>query len=182
MLLRAGRIPEDASTELLNGLIVHTDRSTQGEDPLRVGKGHRICVERLSDLRSKINSAARHVETQQPLICAETHVPEPDFMILRGTLEDYSDLPIAVDAYCVMEVADSSYERDAGEKLAGYAQAGVQQYIIINLRTRSADVFTNPDIASGTYPPPKKVAADGELELHMNDGERHRVRLESLLP
>src|SRR5437879_393206 len=108
-LLRVGAIPEDASTELLNGLIVHTDRSTLGEDPLMVGKAHRICVEKLSDLRARINNPERHVETQQPLVCSETYVPQPDFMILRGALDDYTDLPTAADAFCVIEVADSSY-------------------------------------------------------------------------
>src|SRR3954454_6687578 len=72
VLLRAGAIPEDASTELLNGLIVLTDRSAQAEDPTMVGKAHRICVEKFSDLRTKINSASRHVEAQQPLVCSES--------------------------------------------------------------------------------------------------------------
>ena len=48
-----------------------------------------------ADQRSRINSPARHVRSQQPLVCSETHVPEPDFMVLRGTLGDYADLKIS---------------------------------------------------------------------------------------
>src|SRR5689334_15710907 len=90
-MVRIGIIPEDASTELLNGMIVLKDRAATGEDPSMIGQDHRRCVERLSNLRLQINSASRHVESQQPLVCTETHVPEPDFMVLRGALDDYTD-------------------------------------------------------------------------------------------
>jgi hypothetical protein len=130
-LVRLGIIPEDASTELLHGLIVLKDRAATGQDPMVIGNDHTKVVERLSDLRITINDSTRHVRTQQPLICSETHVPEPDFMILRGTLSDYTDLPQASDAWCVVEVADASYERDIGEKLVGYALAGVRQHVVI---------------------------------------------------
>ena len=181
-LVRDGIIPEDASTELLNGLIVHTDRSTQGEDPLMIGKGHRISVEKLSNLRTRINSAARHVEPQQPLVCNETHVPQPDFMVLRGKLEDYADLPTAADAFCVIEVADSSYERDAGEKLTEYAKAGVRQYIILNLPARVAEVYTRPDVAAGTYPLPLRIPEQETVRLLVADDEWFDVKVTELLP
>lgn len=126
-LVRMGIVPEDASTELLHGVLVHTDRSKTGEDPLTVGDDHTVCVEALSDLRSKINSPDRHVRSQQPLICSAYHEPQPDFMVLRRTLESYTGKPTAADAFCVVEVADSSYERDTGDRLFGYARAGIVQ-------------------------------------------------------
>lgn len=182
MLLQRGTIPEDASTELLDGLLVLTDRSAQGEDPLMVGKAHRITVEKLSDLRSRINTRDRHVETQQPLVCSDLHVPQPDFMVLRGTLQDYTDLPTASDAFCVVEVADSSYDRDAGERLIGYARAGVGQYSILNLRTRSAAVYANPDAGSGTFPPPIHIPEEGILRLPIGKDEWFEIPLADLLP
>ena len=100
ILLRLGIIPEDATTELLNGMIVLKDRSARDEDPSMIGKDHRICVERFSNLRIQINDQTRHVESQQPLICSDTQVPEPDFMVSRGTLESYAGLPLAADAFC----------------------------------------------------------------------------------
>jgi hypothetical protein len=182
MLLREQIIPEDASTELLNGLIVLTDRSAEGEDPLMVGKAHRIAVEKLSDLRTKLNNVSRHVETQQPLVCSETHVPQPDFMVLRGALADYIDLPAATDAFCVVEVADSSYERDIGEKLSGYAKANVQQYIVLNLRNRTAEVYFHPDAMAGTYPVPLRVAEGEILRLRIGDDSWFDVALTHVLP
>ena len=83
---------------------------------------------------------------------------------------------------CVIEVADSSYERDSGEKLIGYARAGIRQYIILNLRNRTAEVYTNPDTAAGTYPPPKVIAEGDPLSLRVGEAEHFDVRLAELLP
>ena len=177
-----GYIAEDGSTELLDGLIVLKDRSERGQDIVSVGPRHRRCVERFSELRSTINAANRHVETQQPLVCSETHTPEPDFMVLRGRLEDYEDLATANDAYCVLEVADSSYERDAGVKLAGYARAGIQQYIIINLRNRTAEVYTQPEPQGGRYALTQIVQADQPLLLRVGEDDYFSVALSALLP
>lgn len=181
-LVRLGRIPEDASTELLNGMIVLTDRSARDQDPTMVGPDHRKCVENLSALRKSIDNDRRHVESQQPLVCSETHVPQPDFMILRRTLDQYQDLPTAADAFCVVEVADSSYERDAGEKLEAYARAGIAQYVIVNLRNRTAEVYTNPDCSSGAYQPPTVVSEGGTLPLRAGETEFLDFPLAAVLP
>lgn len=181
-MMRIGIIPEDASTELLDGLIVLKDRASVGQDPPMIGNDHKKCVERLSDLRIRINNEHRHVESQQPLVCSDVHQPEPDFMVLRGKLGDYADLPMAADAWCVVEVADSSYERDAGEKLTEYARAGVVQYVIINLRNRTAEVYTTPDTAAGTYPPPQVILSEQSLALRVGDGEFLTIPLADVLP
>lgn len=181
-MVRQGIIPEDASIELLNGLLVLKDRSASDEDPFRVAAEHVDCVERLSDLRTRINSPTRHVESQQPLVCSETHVPLPDMMVLRGTLAQYSDLPQAADAFCVIEVADSSYERDAGEKLIGYARAGIEQYIIVNLRNRTAEVYTQPDSAHGTYAAPRVVQRGESISLRVGPNEWFEVSTSEFIP
>ena len=148
---------------------------------MRVGQAHRITVERLSRLAHAINSTARHVESQQPLVCSETHEPQPDFMVIRGKLEDLAEDGRA-DAYCVVEVADSSYERDAGEKLKGYAEAGVAQYVIINLRNRTAEVYTTPDVTAGTYAPPQIVTENQAPGLRVGEQETFTVTLADVLP
>ena len=182
-LARLGIIPEDASTELLDGLIVHTDRAARGEDIFRIGKGHRIAVERLSNLRSQLNTHERHVECQQPLACSEFDEPQPDFMVVRGKVEDCGeDGPTAADVFCVIEVADSSYERDAGVKLTTYARAGVPQYIILNLRNRTAEVYETPNTTTGTYPPPRIILSDGLLVLRVGQTQTFSLPLKELLP
>jgi Uma2 family endonuclease len=180
--MRKGEIPEDASTELLSGMIVLKDRAVTGQDPTKIGLDHTKCGECFSDLRTRINNDQRHVESQQPLVCSDIHQPEPDFMVVRGTLADAADLPTAADAYCVVEVADSSYERDTGEKLRACAEAGVQQYIVINLRNRTAEVYTNPNAKERRYPPPQVVGEDGVFSLRVGENEFFDVALSDVLP
>jgi hypothetical protein len=181
-LVRQGIIPEDASTELLDGMIVLKDRSARDQDPTMVGPDHRKSVERFSSLRKRIDNDQRHLESQQPLVCSDIHQPEPDFMVLRGSLDDYLELPTAADAFCVVEVADSSYERDAGEKRTGYARAGVRQYVILNLRLRTAEIYVNPDLSAGSYPPPQIVTEGESLSLRVGDEEFFDVPLTDVLP
>jgi Uma2 family endonuclease len=181
-MIQLGIIPEDASTELLDGMVVLKDRAGAGEDPLMIGKNHVISVERLSDLRMRINSSQRHVRSQQPLVCSDTHVPEPDFTVIRGKLIDYTDLPNASDALSVVEVADASYERDAGEKLFGYARAGIAQYVLIDLRNRRAEIHTGPEIARGVYTTMRVVAENEALSIRVGEDEYFTVPLSEILP
>jgi hypothetical protein len=181
-MIRQGLVAEDASAELLNGYIVHTDRSAQGGDPTMHSPGHRKAVRRLTALVAEIDAADRHVQIQSPIVCSSIQMPEPDFAVIRGSDDAYTDrLPAAADAFCVVEVADSSLERDRQEKLPIYARAGIVQYVILNLRNRTAEVYANPDATAGTYPGPQIVAADGSIALRVGDGEVHSVRLSELL-
>jgi len=181
-LVQQGIIPEDASTELLNGMIVLKDRSARDQDPTMIGPDHRKSVERLSALRKMIDNERRHVESQQPLVCSDIDQPDPDFMVLKGTLDDYKDLPTASDAFCVIEVADSSYERDSGEKRTAYARAGIGQYIILNLRSRAAEVYGDPDRASGTYPSPMVFGASDVMSISLGNGAFFKVLVGEILP
>jgi Uma2 family endonuclease len=183
VLVRMGMIPEDASTELLDGMILLTDRSAVGEDILRVGRSHRITVERLSRLSQVLDTQHRHVETLQPLNCEDTQEPEPDFMVVEGKLDDLDeDYPAAAHAFCVAEVSDGSYEKDSREKLACYARAGIPQYIIINLRNRTAEVYTQPEPASGKYTLTAVVDDQGTLALRVGESDIFPVAMAEILP
>src|SRR6185503_2733497 len=103
--------------------------------------------------------------------------------ILRGTLDNYADrLPDAADAFCVIEVADSSYERDVGEKLQGYARAGVEQYVVINLRNRTAEVYGEADRAAGTYRATQVVRENESVDLRVGQQDSFALALAELLP
>ena len=182
-MIGLGIIPEDATTELLNGLIVHVDRSATGGDPTMHSPGHSKPVSRLTALVSQINTSDRRIQIQLPVVCGNVQMPEPDFAVVFGSDELFTKrLPAASDTQCVIEVADSSLERDRYEKGPMYAAAGIQQYIILNLRNRTAEVYSSPDAAAGTYPPPQIVSAEASLELRVGNGETVSVALASLLP
>lgn len=152
-MLRQGVLPEDATTELLNGLVVLKDRSDSGEDARMHGPRHRLCIRRLTKLAALIDTPDRHAQIQLPLVCGDEQMPEPDFAVIQGSDEAYSQrLPSAAGPSCVVEVADSSYERDSEEKLPVYAAAGMGQYLIVNLRNETVEHYADPD------PDPKAAA------------------------
>ncbi len=113
------------------------------------------------------------MQTQLPIVCGSSQMPEPDFAVVRGTNADYMDrLPTAADALCIVEVADSSLERDREEKLPAYVHAGVPQYVILNLRNRTAEVHEQPNRVTGRYAINIVVATDGRVALLIGAEDR----------
>lgn len=75
-------------------------------------------------------------------------VPQPDLLWVKN--RDYSrSRPTIADVLLVVEVADSSLRFDRGEKAELYAQAGVQDYWIVNVQARTIEVHRGP--AAGRY-------------------------------
>jgi len=181
-MVRQGILPEDSTVELIHGELLYRDRFDLRGDEVVEGFKHNFVVARIGKLSASLDSRERHLRTQSTLKCSETYAPIPDAVVLRGELEDYSDVPTAADAFCVVEVADSSYERDAGEKLEGYARAGIRQYIMINLRNRTAEVYSEPNVAGGTYPSPVVHTPAEMLRLRVGEADEFGVLVESLLP
>ncbi len=182
-MLREGILPEDASTELLDGMVVRKDRATTGEEIGVHGLRHSLCVTLLGELALRINSPARHVRLQLPLICDEVNAPEPDFAIVRGSPRDYARaLPNVVDASCVIEVADSSLERDSENKLAIYARSGLPQYIIVNLRNETLEHFTEPDAQVATFRTKVTLSRAQIVTLQLGDEQTIDVAAADLLP
>lgn len=182
-MLEMGIIPEEATTELLGGVIVLKDRSGQGDEPTVIGIGHRLSVNKLTNLAGRINTPIQHIQVQNPLVCGDDEVPEPDFAIVRGSVESFPGcLPTGTDATCVVEVADSSLERDVEEKLPTYAAAGVPQYVVLNLRNRTAQVYADPDPAAASYRTSAVLAEDQALSLDLPDGGHLVLPVRDLLP
>ena len=183
-MLRAGLLPEDATTELLDGCIVHIDKSAHGQNPTTHSPAHRYTVRRLTALAAVLDTPDRHVQIQLPIICGPAQMPEPDFAVIRGTNADYMDrLPTAADdVMCVIEVSDSSLERDRDEKRPVYARAGVPQYVILNLRNRTAEVYADPDRSAGTYAAPTVLAITDALDLRIGQTQTMTIALAGVLP
>ena len=69
-----------------------------------------------------------------------------------------------------------------GLPMPHFARAGVQQYVILNLRNRTAEVYTNPDTGTGTYPLPQVIVEGEPLSLRVSEGEHFTILLTDLLP
>ncbi len=151
-LIKSGVVNEDSTTELLYGVLVYKDRSDKDGDQMGHGQRHRGSVRRLTKLVVRVDGPRRHMQIQLPVVCSQTHAPEPDGSILRGVDDDYNHrMPQASDCVCVIEIADSSILRDKHEKLPAYAGAGIPQYVIINTSDEEVEVYSSPDRTSRSY-------------------------------
>jgi Uma2 family endonuclease len=71
--------------------------------------------------------------------------PEPDIAVVRGSRDDYwGRIPVPKDIALLVEVSDTTLDRDRGEKRAAYARRRIPIYWIINLVDRQVEVYSDP--------------------------------------
>jgi Uma2 family endonuclease len=81
----------------------------------------------------------------QDSITLATSEPEPDIAVVRGDPRDYLKRHPGPDEIgLVMEIADSSLEWDSILKKCVYAAAGIPYYWLLNVKTRSLEVYSVP--------------------------------------
>lgn len=124
LMIDAGILTEDDRVELLNGEIVTMSP---------IGSKHAAYVGKITALLNKLLDNQAIIFPQNPLKLGEYSEPEPDISVLRLQQDYYiSRLPEPEDVYLVIEVADSTLEKDREVKLPLYASAGIPEVWIVN--------------------------------------------------
>ena len=103
------------------------------------------------------------VSTQDPIQLNDFSEPEPDLAIVRGTALDYADRhPDSNDLALVVEVADSTLKYDCEVKDKLYAQSGIEDYWVLDVKNRKLHIFRNPTATGYTshliLTPPNSIA------------------------
>jgi hypothetical protein len=180
-MLESGILAEGSKLELIDGLLVHKDRASAGDDPMTTGEKHNLVIKLLARLDAALGALGSHMQTQGPLRLSESDEPEPDGVVLLGGPRDYADrIPASADALSVIEVADSSLEYDRTTKAALYAVAGIAQYVIINLRTSTVEVHDTPK--DGQYARVRVLAQGEALALRASPAATLSVPARDILP
>jgi Uma2 family endonuclease len=123
--------------ELIQGLLVRK----MGKNP-----PHVVATGRLLAMFEDLLPAGWHVRKEDPVRIPNFNEPEPDLAIVAGVLEDYLDHhPTPPDLALLVEVAETTLDRDQNEKQFAYAQAAIPTYWIVNLVERQVEVYTNPN-------------------------------------
>lgn len=133
-MTESGILTEDDAVELIHGQIVELSPENTPHRAT-IMKVTRVLVESL-------DADTYAVQTPSTLPLDDRNAPEPDLAVLRGTPDDLmqGELPVAL----VIEVADTSLERDRTVKQRLYAQAGIPAYWIVNLAARELEMFSDP--------------------------------------
>jgi Uma2 family endonuclease len=170
-MLDKGILNSGDRVELLDGIIV--------EKPV-VNPPHRISTRLARQALDRVVPPGWYVDEQKP-ITLHTSEPEPDIAVIRGNTRDYFDRhPGAGDVGLAMEIADSSLDRDRIFKKRIYAAAGIPYYWLLNLNTRSLEVYSEP--MDGEYTRRIVYKSSSSVEVLLDGKIAGTVRVRDLLP
>ena len=131
-----GVFHEDDRVELLNGQIV---------DMTPIGNAHARCVFRLTNLFARYSTSEMGVSTQNPLVLDRLWEPQPDIALLRRPGGFHGEWVVtARDVALVIEVADSSLERDRDVKIPRYAHEGIVEAWLVDLNNDTITCYRDP--------------------------------------
>ena len=166
-LIETGIVADDEHVELLHGKLIvvppqgppHSYSSTLVRDRL------------LSVYAARPGGAV--VREDKPLDCGEYELPEPDLVVVRGTLADYAARdPRGDEAILVVEISRTTQLVDR-DKASIYARAKVPLYWLIDLSARRVEVYRSPT-SDGRYGLVHVCGLAEELEVP-ETGEKWRV-------
>ncbi len=134
-MIEAGVLPEDERVELLEGWIV----PKMPHHPPHDGTID-ITEERL---RGALPAGWR-IRVQSAITTSDSE-PEPDVAVVRGTARSFlTRHPGPADIGLLIEVSESTLQRDRTEKARLYARAQIGWYWLINLVDRQVEVHSDP--------------------------------------
>ncbi len=174
-MIRLGILTADDPVELLEGWLI----TKMPKNPL-----HRATTRFLREALECVIPSGWYVDTQEPITTPDSE-PEPDVVIVRGDTRQYLDRhPGSEDVALVVEVADTTLQRDQELKKRLYGHAGISVYWLVNLAARQPEVYTEPSGPEGesTYGRQRIYQLNGRVPLTIEGTEIARLSLRDLLP
>ena len=174
-MVRSGVLSEDDPVELLDGWLV-----------VKMPKNPPHCSSTAGtrDALTSVLPIEWSVRSQEP-ITLSTSEPEPDLVVVRGDRYRYCERhPGPEDIALVVEVVDTSLERDRNSKRPLYAHAGIPVFWIVNLVENRLEVYCEPSGAEDRpdYRQRRDFSASDEVPLIVDGREVVRLRVRDLLP
>lgn len=134
-IVAAGAL-EDERLELIDGYMV---RKMLKNPP------HTWSTKMVLKALERLLSAGWTWRLEQPIRIPDYNEPEPDIAIVRGTDDDYKHrTPVPADVALLVEVSESTLDRDQGEKRAAFAHGNIPIYWIVNLLEGHVEIYTDP--------------------------------------
>jgi len=133
-MAQSGLLDETDRVELINGELV---------DMAPIGSKHAFYVDRLAECLGGGPSASYMVRVQNPIGLDERSEPQPDIALVNRA--NYADRhPAPADVLLIVEVSDTTLEYDRDVKLALYAQHGIPDVWLIDVKAGELTVYQQP--------------------------------------
>jgi len=131
-----GILSGDDRVELLDGQVVEMSP---------IGTRHAVCVAKLGKVIALQLSGQAELWIQCPVHCDSFNEPEPDIALVRPPLDRYLESkPGPDDTLLLIEVADSSADKDRRVKVPLYATAGFPEVWLIDLDKNRVEIYRSP--------------------------------------
>ena len=135
-LVDLGFFTENDRIELIRGEIIEIA-------PKRTP--HSVCNSLLWKQLYELIGKQAEIRVQEPITLPSNSEPEPDVVIANKKDDNYlSAHPTVEDIILVIEISDSTLKYDQETKLSLYAEAGINNYWIVNLVDNRLEVYSNP--------------------------------------
>lgn len=153
-IISSGIITPETPVELINGQIIEM---VPQQPP------HAATTDEGGDYLKALFAGKAKVRVQLPVTLPPDSEPEPDFAIVKIDANLYRDRhPGPNDIYLIIEVADSTLQKDRQYKSTLYAQAGIPEYWIINLKQNQ--VIVHRQLQDGVYQTEHTLGASDQIK------------------
>jgi len=138
-MAETGVLRPDARVELLDGEILEMS-------PIRPFHGG--VTKFLIQFFSSSSKGKWITAAQNPAHLDDHSEPQPDLMLLKPSSNFYRKRhPRPEDIFLLVEISDTSLEKDQEKKLPAYARAGIAEVWIVNLNELTIKVYRQPHFA-----------------------------------
>ena len=151
-MIDAGILAEDERLELLDGEIILMPP---------INPPHESGADQLTDQLLYPLHGRALVRVQGSILLDDGSLPQPDITVLRLRENYQRERAAAADVLLLIEVSETSLERDREVKLPRYAAAGIPEVWIANVPARHVEAFSDP--AEGVYQSRRIIPADGQI-------------------
>lgn len=135
-MAEAGILDPDERVELIQGQIVKMAAK---------GTPHESAIMRTARVLGNGLGEQVWVRTQSSIRLDDYSEPEPDIAVVRVDALDYADHhPTPSEIYLIVEVSDTTLKRDCEVKDKIYAQSGITEYWVLDVKNRQLRVFREP--------------------------------------
>jgi hypothetical protein len=134
-MARVGILTDDDAVELLERWLI---------TKMTKNRAHSLLTRKTREVLAYTVPQGWYVDSQEPITTNDSE-PELDVLVIRGAPEDYPDRqPYPHEVALVVEVSDTTLQRDRTLKQRIYAAARIAVYWILNLQDQQLEVYTDP--------------------------------------
>jgi len=105
----------------------------------------RLSLTSLIRIYTQLPQGRWQASARDPLRLDEHSEPEPDYILLKPSPDDYTNChPRPDEVFLLIEVSDTTLDYDREDKLPAYGRAGIGEVWIVNLTKPTIEVYRDP--------------------------------------